>query len=199
MQQQQRYLWLLDAGHAPNTPGKRSPALPMGLRLHEWQLNRDIVRRLAQRLHEEGLAFHVLTPQTQYDLGPTDRARLANEVAARIPLPCRLVSVHSNADGNGDDWTEASGITCLHWPDSEASRDMAQTFQTALVSALGWRDRGIKGRDDLSLLRRSAMPAIITESGFYTHASECRSLLQTATRADVVDGHLKAIFRVEQA
>ena len=106
------------------------------------------------------------------------RARLANDLPGRSH---RLVSIHANAHGNGRKFTDASGIAVLHYPGSVDSARMAEVFQERLVARTGWRDRGTKKRSNLSLLKRTSMPAIITESGFYTNRAECEAQLQNSS------------------
>jgi len=189
----QRFVWLLDAGHSPETPGKRAP----NGSLLEWRFNRSVVARLAVELERRGVAHHVLTPCTDYDLPPSKRAQLANEVADRMPLPSRLVSVHANASGDGQGWTEPDGLTVLHYPTSSVSEEIAQTFLGELVRATGWRDRGLRPRDDLTLLKATRMPAVLTENGFYTNEAQCTLLLEPGTQQRLAEAHAAAILQLE--
>jgi len=190
----QRYLWLIDAGHAPETPGKRSP----DGRLLEWQFAREVAGLVAAALDRRGVASHVLTPHTDYDLPPSKRAQLANAVAERVPLPCRLVSVHANASG-GDGWSEPDGLTVLHYPTSSTSESLARVFLDELARATGWRDRGLRPRDDLTLLKATSMPAVLTECGFYTNEAQCAALLDPSTRQRIAEAHVAAVLRVEES
>ena len=44
---------LLDNGHGKNCAGKRSPKLEDGSQFFEYEFNRDIVRRIAEKLNED--------------------------------------------------------------------------------------------------------------------------------------------------
>jgi N-acetylmuramoyl-L-alanine amidase len=195
----QRFLWLLDAGHAHNTPGKRSPPLPDGRVFLEWDFKRTIVMALALRLQAVGIAHHVLTPMTDGDMAPSLRALMANDIARRVELPCRLVSVHSNAFGDGTQFESPHGITCLYYPTSHDGQEMAKTFQTDLVSATGWQCRGIKPRDDLTLLKNTTCPAVITETGFYTNEQQCRQLMDPEIQNRIGAAHAVAIMTMDLA
>ena len=194
----QKFLWLLDGGHAPATAGKRSPKLEDGRQLIEFEFARDVVNRIAKRLEELGIAHHILTPKTVYDLKPSRRAKIANEIDSSAQLPTRLVSVHANAAGEGG-WYDAGGITVLYYPSSTKGKAMAQDLQTKLVSALGLRDRGIKPRDDLSILEMTDMPAILSENGFYTDREEVEILLSDEGRQTIADAHVQFIVAQEES
>lgn len=188
----QRHLWLIDAGHAPSTPGKRSPVTPPGDQLLEWEFARDVAQRLRARLDERGIANHILTPHQEADIKPSARAAMANAIPGRT----RLVSIHSNAAGSSG-WSDASGIAALHYTGSAVSQAMAEVFQRHLVHVMGWRDRGLKPRGNLSLLKRTRMPAVITETGFYTNRHECSVLLQPSARCRIAEAHAGAIQEIE--
>ena len=193
----QRNMYIFDAGHAPSTRGKRSPELPDGRRLLEWHFNRDVVRRICRILAELGIAHHELTPHMDEDMGPTARAQLANELAREIELPTILVSVHSNAAGKSG-WHDAHGVTVLHYPTSKKGKALAERFQAEIVAATGWRDRGVKGRRDLSIINKTRMPAILTENGFYTCLEQCEQLLDDSVRETIALAHVAAIQELER-
>ena len=58
-----KHLWILDAGHGINTKGKRSPVWKDGSQLLEWEFNRAIVNRIAEKCKEKGIAYHILVPK----------------------------------------------------------------------------------------------------------------------------------------
>ena len=61
------------------------------------------------------------------------------------------------------------------------SRQAARIVQSRLVGRLGWPDRGLVARGDLTGFNWANVPAILTEVGFLTNPSEDRAL---ATHAD---------------
>ncbi len=54
---------LLDNGHGKETAGKRSPVWGDGSQLFEWEFNRDIVRRIAEKLEADVIPYRVLVPE----------------------------------------------------------------------------------------------------------------------------------------
>lgn len=197
----QKILFLLDNGHAPDTRGKRSPVLPNGGRLLEWAFARDIVDRICKKLEGLNIAYHRVTPRTEADLGPTARARLANHTHDALSLwgmsTSVLISVHGNAHRN--EFTDANGVTVLHYPTSRTSKRLAQSLQNKLVSASGLRDRGIRGRTDLSLLKKTKMPAILSECGFYSNRNEVALMLSHEGRDMFANAHVQFIAETEEA
>lgn len=194
--EKQNHLWIIDAGHAPRTPGKRSPVLDSGRCLFEWEFNRSIVTMLRAILDERGIAHHELVPRTNRDMPAYKRADMANDVAARCGMPGMLVSIHGNAHGRGREFTPANGVATLHYP-SPYAQTVAQTFQKYLVAETGWRDRGTKERAGLAMLRRTKMPSVLTESGFYTNEVQCAEMLSIVVRERIAMAHANAITEIE--
>jgi N-acetylmuramoyl-L-alanine amidase len=94
-------------------------------------------------------------------------------------------------------WTDANGVTVLHYPTSARSKEIAELFQGHLVKLTCWRDRGIKARGDLSILKFTHMPAIITENGFYTCREQCEEMLRPEIRGVIAHAHVMAIAELE--
>lgn len=193
----QKILWLLDNGHAPRTRGKRSPKLPDGTRLLEWSFTRDVVDKIARKLEGRSIAHHILTPRTDKDLGPTARAELANFIAKQSKMKAILVSVHANAAGRSG-WSTANGAVVLHYPRSKTSIKLAQALQDKLVSVTGLRDRGLRPRGNLSILKKTHMPAILSECGFYTNRKEVDFLLSNDGREAFADAHVEFMVETEK-
>jgi N-acetylmuramoyl-L-alanine amidase len=59
------------------------------------------------------------------------------------------------------------GIETLY--KSETGKALATPVHSALISATGDRDRGLKHRSDLYVLNATNMPAIMVEAGFISH------------------------------
>lgn len=194
----QKTLFFLDAGHAPDTAGKRSPEMPDGTRMMEWEFAREIVDMIASKLEVMGIAHHIVTPRTDTDLGPTARANLANNIAPQFRhLGSMLISVHGNAHKN--EFTDANGVTVLYHHTSSTSKKLAQALQDKIVAASGLRDRGIKGRDNLSILKRTHMPAILSECGFYSNPEELDLMRSHEGRHMFANAHVQFIAEQEAA
>jgi N-acetylmuramoyl-L-alanine amidase len=186
-----KYCWILDNGHGNNTAGKRSPKFDDGSQLLEYEFNRFIVNELAKQLTAAGIANVVLVPE-QHDISLKERIERANNVQSLFPK--FLISVHANAEG--DFWGKASGIETFYYETSKLGRETAAIFQSEFIEELGWKDRGIKTAN-FYMIKHSKMPAILTETGFYSNKVEAKALLDTNVRLRIVQAFMEAIQRCE--
>jgi len=92
-----------------------------------------------------------------------NRTHFANDNNADI-----VISLHANAAAN----SAAEGIETLHYPGSENGQKLAYNVQKRMIEASNAVDRGIKRRDNLYVLRKTLMPAILIEMGFLTSPKE---------------------------
>ena len=83
---------ILDNGHGINTPGKRSPFEPV---LYEYEFNRDIVKRISDKLNTLNIPNVILTPEEE-DVSLSTRVKRANEIYSYNP-DAILISIHANA------------------------------------------------------------------------------------------------------
>ncbi len=117
------------------------------------------------------------------------RTKAANEEPADI-----FVSIHTNAHSD----PSAHGVEILHWPTSAQGVDLASAILPPLVKATGDRNRGLKPRTDLAVLRQTRMPAVLVELPFISHPTweetmrDCQFQLDCA-RA-IADG-IRAYFK----
>lgn len=82
-----------------------------------------------------------------------DRVRWANSLGADL-----LVSIHANASP----CHTAEGSEVLYY---RSGKQLAEMLAPA-IAIEPWRDRGAKYRDDLGVLKRTTMPAVLLELGF---------------------------------
>ncbi len=198
----QRYLWLLDNGHGALTRGRCSPPFEDGSRLCEWEFNRDIVRRIAMQLANLGIRYAEVMPDSdRFGNDLAERVYRANRMAAASEMPALFVSVHANAAPTPapGQWCdpEISGIETWYFVGSDAGKYMAAVFQRHLVANTGWRNRHIKGSERLYVLRRTTMPAILTENGFYNQNSQGSEMMRDEVRQRIAEAHVLAILQIE--
>lgn len=176
---------MLDPGHGPLTPGKRSP----DGRLREYPVNRAIAQFVEQELL--GFAACVYTTNGAVDVPLTRRSQLAN--TKKVDL---FVSIHANAYGSG--WNGVGGIETYVSPRaSTTSIRVAKAVQASLIQMTDRRDRGVKTAN-FHVLVRTKMPAILIETGFMTNREECELLLtkeyQQQCAKAIAEG-IKAAYR----
>ena len=179
---------MLDAGHGIDTPGKRSPD---GSFL-EYKWNREIAELVFSLLEELGFDVDFVVTETN-DIPLKTRVRRVNEVSSLIGSHnVLLLSIHSNAAGNGKNWMNAQGWSayttkgktrsdvaalCLYdafeeeFPDRKIRRDMS--------------DGDPDWEEDFYIIKRTSCPAVLLENFFYDNQEECRWLLLDETKARI--------------
>lgn len=189
-----KILWILDNGHGIDTPGKKAPMLTDGRQFQEYRFNREVVSKIISLLEEKGLRSFQLVPEEK-DISPSIRVRRANKLSKTNP--CVIVAVHSNAYGDGIRFTRPRGIETYYYETSTAGWKIAEIFQWKLVRTTGWKDRGVR-RGNFQIISDSAMPAIVTECGFYTNREQLQYLLDPAWREMIAVAHVEAIQEIEE-
>lgn len=140
----------IDPGH-----GGRDPGAVAFDGLREKDVVLDISRRLTSKLRSFELGV-VLTRETDVYIPLLERANIANEANADL-----FVSVHTNAVTS----RQAHGSEVLVYSLTSQSVPVAEDILDNLTE-LGLRNRGVKPRPDLTVLRRTAMPAVLVETAF---------------------------------
>lgn len=194
-----RYLWCLDNGHGKATAGKRSPKFDDGSQFFEFEFTRDINARVMQGLDALGIQYFNVVPEVEGDVKLSERCSRAN--GKESDLPKIYLSIHSNAAGNGQDWNSAAGMETWFHGNSAKGKALASTFQRHIMKVRDWKDRGIRYHGDTNkafyVLRKTSMPAVLTENGFYTNLAECTDLRDEETRQKIAQAHIDAIVEIE--
>ena len=184
MEVQPKFMWCLDNGHGRLQAGKRSPVWSDGSQLEEWRFNRVIVKLIIEKLKPLGVKFFEVVPEEEVDAFLAGRIGRANSLEVEDDLTKIYVSVHGNG---AQDIPQATGLETWFHMNSTSGKRIASVFQRHLMQHLNtgthrWRDRGIRfikpARRDFAVLLKTAMPAIITENGFYTNEKECRQMME---------------------
>ncbi|WP_243014945.1 N-acetylmuramoyl-L-alanine amidase [Brevibacillus borstelensis] len=157
----------IDAGHGPETPGKRTPDDSM----REFHFNSVVARYVRDELKQyDG----VETLFTHADDGSRDVPLQERTDKANAWRADAFVSIHANAFGN--DWNDANGIeTFVYTSRPPAAVKLAEAVQRALVLATGRKNRGVKA-ENFHVLRETNMTAILAECGFMTNREEAELL-----------------------
>ena len=171
---------ILDAGHGGIspfnneyvTPGKRSPKKEDGTQFYEGVNNRILVDMIYDALKDNGFDVVKLV-DTWKDVPLSERVRKANELHEE--KKSFLISIHSDAFGNGLEWTSPRGITVFTSKGETKSDILARWFHQELACNFDGitSDRGIK-EANFYILSKSHCPALLLELGFHTNREELR-------------------------
>jgi N-acetylmuramoyl-L-alanine amidase len=197
--------YLMDGGHGGlingiyQTAGKRSPKFDDGSVLYEGVNNRDNVKRLMDVLEKEGIkAIDVVNSDS--DVALSERVRRANLLAKGGE--CMYISMHSDAHGNGTEWTPASGISVFtSIGDTGKSDDFAQIvidrLQVNFGTEVKWRTESTDGDEDKEenfyVLKETKCPAILIEAGFHTNKEEATKMLSEDWKNKLTKSLVEAI------
>lgn len=204
-----KYTYILDAGHGGmidgkyQTAGKRSPKFDDGRILYEGANNREIVSRLINYFHNEGISYYDCVNSEQ-DVSLETRVKRANELAKT--KPCVYISIHSDANGDGVNWDKASGMSVYtSIGDTGKSDDFAELVIDELQDNFGntvkWRTENTDGDKDKEenfyVLKKTNCPAILCELGFHTNKEEAFNMLTFDWKNKIVLSIAYAIKKFE--
>jgi len=212
-----KYTWLLDPGHGGiidgvyQTAGKRSPGFPDESILYEGEFNRDIVSRVmkltsgwAPGRHRTHYRLHAVDTinlvDTEEDISLRTRVKKANAIH-REKGNCIYVSVHANAFGNGQEFNSAKGICSFHHYKSKDGKRLAEVLQRWLGDLTSFRDRGVLSNDrwaNFYVLRKTHMPAVLSENGFMTNFDDASALMDPEVRQAIANAHFAMIQEIEE-
>jgi len=199
------YHYLIDNGHGGlidgvyQTAGKRSPMDPeTGEVLYEGVNNRINARLIVNELKRMRISASLLVPEAE-DISLAERIKRANDEQKK--RKCILLSIHSNASGNGKDWANAKGIS-LHIANKRSKTTdilasiMEDEFKQDFEGLTRWR--GVKF-DDFYMTRKSSSPSILCEIGFHDNLEEARKMVTDEWRNLLVKSISHAIIIFEDA
>ncbi len=176
----------LDNGHGFLTNGKRTPPFPDTNRvIREWEFNHPTARMAKAELEALGHKVIMLS-DTDKDTPLEERVKIAND--NKVDL---IVSFHYNAYKGT--WGTHGGIETLYNLGSTKGQALANLVQKEVIQTSNLRDRGVKSRNDLYLLRKTNAPCIIVECGFMDNLEEAKLMLDVNYQMKIARATTKAI------
>ncbi|MBO5416717.1 MAG: N-acetylmuramoyl-L-alanine amidase [Clostridia bacterium] len=156
----------IDQGHNPQNPN--AGAEGNGLR------EQDIVFRvgieLASRLRANpDFEVRLSRPDSDTQIGSSNSESLRLRVNdANAWGADYFISLHTNASSI----PSASGSEAFAYSSPSAAFSLGEDILTGLNRTTGLKNRGMKVRTNLYVLRRTQMPAVLVELGFITNAGD---------------------------
>jgi len=204
---------LIDNGHGSNTEqnGKFSPKLDASIkigseftnngRFREWKYNRVISHLVVDELKDMGYDARLVTPEDG-DASLSERVRRINTICNKEGASnVLLISIHSNAVGDGSKWMDGKG-----W---EAYTTRGETISDKLADFLYKRaDSNINGRkiredwtdgdrdkeSDFYIIKKAKCAAVLTENFFYDNKDDLKYLTSEEGVHAVVRLHIEGII-----
>jgi N-acetylmuramoyl-L-alanine amidase len=164
---------VIDPGHGGMDPGSvyesREEKVPAFM----------LANKLKDLLEENGYSVYMLREEDIF-MGLNERVDIANLLNARL-----YISIHCNSY----DDTSVYGTLTLY----EYHKDLAVNIQQGMVSEAGVRNMGAVLKDDLLVLGKAAMPAVLIEAGFITNTAEWEKLNSDEHLSKLARGITKGI------
>lgn len=170
---------LLDPGHGGKDPGCNYDGIL------ESVINLEISMIIKEKL--EGLGYKVvMTRESDIWFSLNERSELIKSYE-----PDFFISIHQNSI---DDDTVTHGAETLYY-DALNSKcaEFAEYIQNALVEVTGVKDRGIKLRKNLAVLKSINCPGCIIETGFLSSVDERLMLSSKEYQELIADGIIKGM------
>ena len=156
----------IDQGHNPANPN--TGAEWYGLR------EQDITYRVGRALYDLLRSNPNFTPRLSR---PTPETQLGTSNATSLSTRTNqanawgadfFLSIHTNASLD----TSANGSESLVYRIPSTAAEIARVIQTELTATTGLKNRGVIARPGLWVLRKTRMPAVLSEIGFLSNPRE---------------------------
>lgn len=169
----------LDPGHGGRDPGACHK------QLKEKDLTLAIALRIRDQLTQHKDIMIKLSRHVDETCSLSDRVLLAERFKADFYL-----SIHINAGGG-------TGFESYRYLNtSKKTGDYHQFIHQTICQSLDVTDRGMK-KGDFYVLRKTSMPALLTESLFIDHPLDYVALSKPSMIEKIVAAHVKAIICVK--
>lgn len=168
----------IDPGHGGMDPGA------VNGKYHESDAALAIAKKVGAKLKAVGYGVKY-TRTTDKKVTLDRRCDISNLYDADV-----FVSIHLNAAANKN----ASGIETWRYTNvGKQTKNLANNVQTELIAAMGWKDRGVKTRNDLYVLKHTIASAVLIECGFISNDDECKKLFSNTYQNKIASAIAKGI------
>lgn len=176
----------IDPGHSKAIDTEGDPGAMNGERM-ESVAALSISKMLGEKFEENG--HDVVYTRTGGAPGLTleKRCEISNKSKAGL-----FISIHLNSAES----KKAQGIETLRYDNVGAmTKKIASSVQASLVKELGWKDRGVKERPNLYVLKHTKASAILVETGFISNEAECEKLFDPDTQDRIAEAIYNGVMK----
>ena len=156
----------IDQGHNPENPNAGAE----GNGLQEQTITYNVGQELANLLRANpDFEVRLSRPSPSTSLGTSNATSLQARVNdANAWGADYFISIHTNASGN----STATGVEAFAYSRPSRGYSLGEDIVKNLSESTGLRNRGMKTRPGLYVLRRTDMPAVLVEIGFITNPND---------------------------
>jgi N-acetylmuramoyl-L-alanine amidase len=177
-----RTVVMLDPGHGGKDPG----AIGLG-GLREVDVILPVAKRVAELLEKQGIAVK-MTRNSDYFVGLEERVTMSRDAGATL-----FVSIHANSIDNRPD---VNGLEVYHY---NLGKSLAETVHGNVLDYVNKNgfylaDRSVRSARFL-VLRKSAIPAILVETGYLTSEAESARLRRDDYQKAMAEGSARGIVQ----
>ena len=202
---------IIDRAHGENVAGKCSPDAAKGLKdspyyYKEWEWSSIICNKLANRLREEGFIVEfTVNPDDPNEPGLTTRGKITNKIINDNPdVNWIFVSMHSNAIGDINEWSNATGYSIWTTKLENNSDILADCIIKRAEEALPLYKKRVRKNmnaylkkdyeSNFYVIKAASCPAVLAENWFHTTKSDVAWLKSEQGQKVIVDFHAKGIL-----
>ena len=162
----------IDQGHNPNNPNAGAEAFGV----KEQDITYEVGILLADLLRQSGnyeVRLARPTPTSSVGESNSESLRLRVEEANNWGADY-YVSIHANTSGN----PSVSGTEAFSYSEPSRAFTLGERILDGIAEETGLRNRGMKTRTNLYVLRRTRMPAVLVELAFMTNREDLDLMLE---------------------
>lgn len=165
----------IDQGHNPENPN----AGAVGNGLREQDITYRVGQELAGLLRADGdYEVRLSRPTPTSSLGSSNTTSLRARVEdANAWGADYFISIHTNAS----EQSAASGTEAFAYSRPSRAFSLGEDIVEGITAVTGLRDRGMKVRPGLYVLRKTNMPAVLVELGFITNPGDAALMNENPT------------------